>query len=193
LPLDPSASRRRPRADAVRNRERLLAAADEVFAEHGADAPLDGIARLAGVAIGTLYGHFPTRHALVGALLRDRHDTLFAAGEQLRSAADPAAALRAWVRAVVEHAAGYGGLADLFAAGATDAGSELHDDCLRISAIGEALVERARAAGAVRADLRGDDVFVLMNAAAWVRSTLSADQAERLVEVTLTGLSGGAA
>lgn len=183
-------ARRRPlRADARRNRDRLLAEADAAFREHGADASLESVARRAGVAIGTLYGHFPTRHALVGALLRDRHDTLFVDGERLTSADDAGEALHAWVRAVVEHAATYGGLADLFAAGAADAGSELHADCLRMTAIGEALVDRARAAGAVRPDVLGDDVVVLMNAAAWVRTTLSVEQAERLVSATLAGFA----
>ncbi|MFI1522769.1 helix-turn-helix domain-containing protein, partial [Kitasatospora cineracea] len=62
-------ARRRPRADALRNRERLLAEADAVFREEGTGASLEGVARRAGVAIGTLYGHFPTRAALVAALL----------------------------------------------------------------------------------------------------------------------------
>jgi AcrR family transcriptional regulator len=183
---------RRLRADARRNRARLLAEADAAFREHGADAALEGIARRAGVAIGTLYGHFPNRHALVGALLRDRHDTLFAGGDELRTAADPGQALRTWVDAVVEHAATYGGLADLFAAGAADADSELHVDCARMAAIGAALLERARDAGAVRGDVRGEDVFVLMNAAAWARTALSAEQAGRLVGITLAGMAGPA-
>ncbi|MEQ3552784.1 hypothetical protein WIS52_20140 [Pseudonocardia nematodicida] len=78
--------------------------------------------------------------------------------------------LHAWVRAVVEHASTYSGLADLLVA--ADAGSELHDDCARITAIGEAPVAGARTAGAVRADLRGEDVFALTNAASWARAGL---------------------
>src|SRR5438309_4353509 len=74
---------RAPRADARRNVERLLAAADVAFARHGTDAALERIARDAGVAIGTLYGHFPNRNALITALLRSRHDALFALGERL--------------------------------------------------------------------------------------------------------------
>ena len=69
------------------------------------------------MAIGPLYGHFPTRHVLVGALLRERHDALFAFGEQVSVSPDVGAALRAWVRAVVEHAATYRGLAEVVVAG----------------------------------------------------------------------------
>ncbi len=183
----PAVSRRRPRADALRNRERLLAEADAVFREHGADASLESVARRAGVAIGTLYGHFATRHVLVAVLLRRRHDRLFAWGEGLHAGPDPGAALDAWVRAVVEHAATYGGLAELLASGAADPGSELHADCARMSRIGEALVAEAKAAGAVRPDLRGDDVVALMNAGAWARAGLSPEVADRLVAFTLDG------
>lgn len=184
---------RRPRADAARNRQRVLAEADAVFREHGAGGSLESVARRAGVAIGTLYAHFPTRHVLVGALLRERHDTLFARGDQLLAGPDPGAALDAWVRAVVEHAATYSGLAELFAAGAADAGSELHADCVRMTAIGEALVAAARDAGVVRPEVRGEDVFVLINAAAWVRAQHSSAEAERLVAFTLDGLTPRAA
>jgi len=178
---------RRPRADALRNRQQVLAEADAVFREHGAAGSLESVARRAGVAIGTLYGHFPTRHVLVGALLRERHDTLFTWGDELTAGDDPWDALGNWVRAVVEHTATYRGLADLFAASAADAESELHVDCARMTAIGEALVAAARNAGVVRPDLGGEDVFVLMNAAAWARAQLSPAEADRLVGFTLDG------
>ena len=103
---------RRPRADARRNSERLLAEADAAFREHGTQASLENIARRAGVAIGTLYAHFPNRLALVSALLRERHDALFGLGRRLLTD-PPAEALAAWVRAVVAHAAAYRGLGAL--------------------------------------------------------------------------------
>lgn len=171
----------------MRNRLRVLTEADAVFREHGADGSLESVARRAGVAIGTLYGHFPTRHVLVGALLRERHDALFTRGDELVAGEDPWAALGEWVRAVVEHAATYSGLADLFAAGSTDAGSALHADCARMAAIGEALVAAARTAGVVRPDVGGEDVFVLMNAAAWARAQHSPAEADRLVTFALAG------
>ncbi|WP_053731293.1 TetR/AcrR family transcriptional regulator [Nocardia sp. NRRL S-836] len=175
---------RRPRADGRRNRENLLAAADAAFAELGTGASLEGIARRAGVAIGTLYGHFPHRRALVGALLAQRNEELFARGEAL-PATDPAGALRRWIDLVVAHAATYRGLAGLLAEGGDD---ELHDSCVRMTAIGQRLLDRAAEAGVVRAGVSGDDVFALVNAAAWTREHTGADQADRLVDLALHGL-----
>jgi AcrR family transcriptional regulator len=178
---------RRPRADARRNYERLLAEADAAFREQGAGASLEGIARRAGVAIGTLYGHFPNRRALVGALLRERNEALFAEGEALY-AEPPEPALRRWVDLVVAHAATYRGLAELLAEGADDEASELHASCVRLTEIGERLVRGAVDAGVLRADATGADVFTLMNAAAWTREHVSVDQADRLVDNALAGL-----
>jgi AcrR family transcriptional regulator len=179
-------STRKPRADARRNYERLLSEADAVFAEQGTDASLEAVARRAGVAIGTLYGHFPNRRALVGALLRERNEELFETGEDLLAAPQAAQALRRWIDLVVTHAASYQGLAALFADGAED---ELHESCVRMTGIGERLVRRAIEAGEVRADLTGEDVFTLMNAAAWTREHGTAGQAERLVDLTVRGFS----
>jgi AcrR family transcriptional regulator len=178
---------RRPRADARRNYDRLLAEADAVFREQGTDASLEGVARRAGVAIGTLYGHFPTRRALVGAVLRERNEALFAAGERLFES-EPEQALRQWVDLVVEHAATYRGLATLLAGGIDDEASELHASCERMADIGERLVARAAEAGLVRPEVTGADVFALMNAGAWTREHASAEQAARLVAYTIDGL-----
>src|SRR3954452_2753784 len=87
------------RADARRNVERLLAVAKETFAERGADAPLEEIARRAGVGIGTLYRHFPTREALLEALLRDSFEPLRAEADRLLTSPSPGDALDAWLRA----------------------------------------------------------------------------------------------
>ncbi|MGV9784967.1 TetR/AcrR family transcriptional regulator [Nocardia farcinica] len=179
---------RRPRADARRNYERLLTEADAVFRAEGAHASLEKIARRAGVAIGTLYGHFPTRRALVGVLLRERNTALFAAAEGLLADPDPGAALTRWVHAVIEHAAAYQGLAALLADGLGDEGSELHESCARMNALGEAILARARTVGAVRADVTADDLFALMNAAAWAREHLPRPGADRLVALTLAGM-----
>ncbi|RSN41892.1 TetR family transcriptional regulator [Amycolatopsis sp. WAC 04197] len=184
--MSPAAGRR-PRADALRNRERLLAEADAVFREHGTDAPLESVARRAGVAIGTLYGHFPTRRALVGALLRERNEALFEAGDTLRDQA-PGEALRRWVDLVVAHAATYRGLAAMLADGADDEASELYASCARMADIGERLITRAVTAGVVRADVTGADIFALMNAGAWTREHASAEQAARLVAYTIGGM-----
>src|SRR5207237_2187001 len=85
---------RRPRADAVRNRERVLEAAKAVFSAGGPDASLEAVARRAGVGIGTLYRHFPTREALFEAVYRREVQQLGERAEPLRAEGRPAAALR---------------------------------------------------------------------------------------------------
>ncbi|MGW2843718.1 TetR/AcrR family transcriptional regulator [Streptomyces sp. NPDC001274] len=180
--------RRRPRADARRNRDRLLAEADAVFRQEGTDAALESIARRAGVAIGTLYGHFPTRRALVCSLLRERNQALFEHGKELLTDSPPTQALIRWVYAVVEHAAAYQGLAAVLADGLGDEESELHASCVRMTEISDQLIAGARAAGALRRDVTGADVFALMNAAAWTRDHMPPEQADRLVALTMDGM-----
>jgi AcrR family transcriptional regulator len=179
---------RRPRADAQRNVARLVAAADDAFERSGTDAPLEQVARAAGVAIGTLYGHFPHRRALIAAVLRQRHDALFAVGEGLLADRPPAGALAAWVRAVAGHAATYRGLAEVIAASLGDEASELHADCARLASLTHRIAARARRDGELRRGASDDDLVALMNAAAWVRVHHSPRQADRLVDATLTGL-----
>ncbi|EIV92070.1 TetR/AcrR family transcriptional regulator [Frankia sp. QA3] len=181
-------SGRRPRADARRNRERLLAEADAVFRAQGTNASLEGIARRAGVAIGTLYAHFPNRRALLGTLLRQRNEALFDRGADLLDQPSPAAALTAWVHAVIAHAAAYQGLAAMLAEGVDDEASELHQSCVQMTDIGDRLIARARQAGALRRDATGVDIFALMNAAAWIAEQMSAEQAGRLVDLAMDGL-----
>ncbi|NUW45291.1 TetR/AcrR family transcriptional regulator [Nonomuraea rhodomycinica] len=179
---------RRPRADARRNYERLLAEADAAFREGGVESSLESVARRAGVAIGTLYGHFPTRRALVGALLRERNEGLFELGERLLARPEPDA-LATWVRAATAHAAAYSGLAALLADGLDDETSDLHASCRRMADIGERLVARARETGAVRPDATGDDVIALTTAAASLHEHRSAAEADRLITLTMAGLA----
>src|SRR6266446_8386133 len=89
---------RKPRADAVRNRERVLEAAKAVFSAGGPDASLEAVARRAGVGIGTLYRHFPTREALFEAVYRREVRQLVELAEELRNAPAPVDALRRWLR-----------------------------------------------------------------------------------------------
>jgi AcrR family transcriptional regulator len=179
---------RRPRADARRNYERLLAEADAVFREHGTGAPLETIARRAGVAIGTLYGHFPTRRALVSSLLDDRNNALFSLGGRLLTDPSPAEALGTWMRAAAQHAATYRGLAAMLADGTGDEASELHAGCLRMADITENLTARARDARAIAPTVSGTDVSTIISAVAWTREQAPAGQAERLLVLALSGL-----
>src|SRR5499427_9776130 len=88
---------RKPRADAQRNRERVLEAAKAVFSAGGSDASLEAVARHAGVGIGTLYRHFPTREALYEAVYRREVEQLSELAEELKSEAKPVDGLRHWL------------------------------------------------------------------------------------------------
>src|SRR5947209_2599848 len=99
------------RADARRNRERLLAAAELTFTERGPDASLEEVARRAGVGIGTLYRHFPTRRALVEAVLADQIDALQKQAEALLDSPTPGDAFATWLRAQMQGAMSCRGLA----------------------------------------------------------------------------------
>src|ERR1700741_3308927 len=92
---------RKPRADAVRNRERVLEAAKAVFSAGGAEASLEAVARTAGVGIGTLYRHFPTREALFEAVYRREVQQLADLADRLEDENDPVEALRRWMHSNV--------------------------------------------------------------------------------------------
>ncbi|HET8631976.1 MAG TPA: helix-turn-helix domain-containing protein [Thermomicrobiales bacterium] len=186
---DAAAARQRPlRADARRNYERLLTAAAGAFAEQGPGACLEDIARCAGVGIGTLYRHFPTRQALLEGVYRDRIEALTAEAEALRDAPDPGDALAAWLRSVLAHNLAQRGLKEaLLSEGGTELAAackaELHD-------AGAVLVARAEAAGAVRPGLEIGDLLRLVYgiALATERAPDGRSQADRLLAIMLDGL-----
>src|ERR1700754_1113732 len=102
---DHPAKARRPRADGLRNRERVLEAAKAIFSAGGADASLEAVARHAGVGIGTLYRHFPTREALFEAVYRREVGQLVDLADQLKTEPAPTQALRRWLQSSVEFVA----------------------------------------------------------------------------------------
>jgi AcrR family transcriptional regulator len=102
-PLSPV---RKPRADATRNRERILEVAKEAFTRDGADASLDDIARQSGLGSGTLYRHFPTRDALIEAVYRSEVEKLAESEERFASTLPPLEALRAWMLLFIDHVVG---------------------------------------------------------------------------------------
>jgi AcrR family transcriptional regulator len=179
------------RADARRNRELLLEAARETFAAEGVEASLDRVARRAGVGSGTLYRHFPTRDSLVLALMREGLEDLCRLGPELAAAHPPGVALDRWLAAYAAHGAGFRGLA------ATLVTTDLADDdpsvidCHRAHAAGQALVEAAVAAGAVRPDVDPQDVLDLAAATAWIeeQGPRGEDHRDRLLAVILAGIA----
>ena len=188
LPVSPGAARV-PRADARRNIERLVEAAREAFATQGPSAPLDDIARAAGVGSGTLYRHFPNRIALMEAVYRANVQRLCAEGERLAATEPPAQALLDWLRGFVTVVSEKRGLA----AALTEEGrtSELFAQChTMINVTGGRLVERAKAAGALREEVDVSDVLRMAKAFALVAETSPEGPAlaERLLVLSMDGL-----
>jgi AcrR family transcriptional regulator len=171
------------RADARRNRDRLLAVAGEVVAEQGADASLEEIARRAGVGSATLHRHFRSRQALLEAVFRDRVAALCAHGEELLTEPDPGAALITWLHAVVAHATTNRGLGPALALCA-DLGSSAHSAVL---GAGGALLDRAQRNRSIRRDLAIGDLLGLVNAIS-LATEQDPDQADRLLALALGGV-----
>jgi AcrR family transcriptional regulator len=155
---------RKPRADAVRNRERLLEAAAEIFSAGGPDASLEAVAKRAGVGIGTLYRHFPTREAVFDAVYRREVDQLAELAERLSNEAEPVEAepveaLRRWLHANVRLVATKKGMVAALAL-AAHRPSELHAySADRLTKAVGSLLERAAKAGEIRADVTAGDLL----------------------------------
>jgi AcrR family transcriptional regulator len=150
---------RKPRSDAVRNRERVLKAAKAVFSAGGADPSLEAVARRAGVGIGTLYRHFPTREALYEAVYRREVEQLGNLAEQLKNEPEPVDALRRWLRSTVEFVATKKGMSAalaLAAHGTPELNMYSRD---RLSKAVGALLDRAVAAGEIRYDVSPEDLI----------------------------------
>jgi AcrR family transcriptional regulator len=186
------------RADARRNYDRILAAAAEAIAEHGAEASLAEIARRAGVGSATLHRHFPSRQRLLEAVFRDKVEALCAGAADLATGPDPGHALATWLRAVAAHAVSNRGLAAALMRGTHDGDPTLGATChTMITNAGADLLARARGANAARPDVSITDLLKLVNAISLAveQEPDSAAQADRLLTLALTGVhpAGGTA
>lgn len=191
-PAPAQAGRPRPmRADAQRNYERLLRAAVAAFTEHGADdVSLEQIARRAGVGIGTLYRHFPTRQALLEAVYRDQVEALRARADELVSSSAPLDALAAWLRALAAFSATKHNLTSALLA-TLGKDSDLMSVCSKvICEAADTLLGRAKQAGVVRADADSRDLIRLVHAVNIATQHAPSDpgQADRLFGLVLDGL-----
>jgi AcrR family transcriptional regulator len=180
---------RRPRADALRNRERVLEAAKAVFTAGGPDASLEAVARQAGVGIGTLYRHFPTRETLFEAVYRREVEQLAELAERLKSDAPPVEALRLWFQANVEFVATKRGMYAALAIAAQQKSDLTAYTSNRLTNAVGGLLSRAIEAGKVRADISPEDLlraFVgmcyMQEQPGWLPSV------KRLVDVFVDGL-----
>ncbi|MFE6410898.1 TetR/AcrR family transcriptional regulator [Streptomyces sp. NPDC057837] len=177
------------RADARKNRDHVLAVAGAAIAEQGVDVAMRDIARRAGVGLATLLRHFPTREALLEALLRTGFEELTARAEELESSSAPAQALGTWLRECVAWTTEYRGVTVLMASAIDDTGSALHASCVTLRAAGARLLTRAQAAGAARSDLDGTELFALVAMLAWVGDQPSlAARADHLFEVVASAV-----
>jgi len=156
------------RADAQRNYENLLEIARTVVGEQGANASLRDIARRADVGLGTLYRHFPTREALLEALIHESFEELTAKAEERETSSSPAEALVSWLHDLIALAHSPRGVVASMAAAIADENSALHASCVTMKAAGTRLLVRAQAAGLARTDIEGADLFALVGAMAWI-------------------------
>lgn len=180
---------RRPRADALRNRERLIEAAKTAFVDAGADVSLEEIARRAGVGIGTLYRHFPTREAVLEAVYRREVERLAAAAETLLADLPPGEALHRWMRLFVDYMATKKVIAPALSA-MVGGGSALYEYSggLIRGAVAR-LLERAIAAGDVRPDVEGADIMQALAGLAYNADSPGwRTSALRLVDILIAGL-----
>ena len=177
------------RKDAQRNREKLLAAAVELFAERGTEGSLEEVAKRAGVGIGTLYRHFPTRDALVEAAYRNEVAQLRAAADELLAELPPDRALEAWMRRFVDYGSAKRGMRDALHSIA-GAGSDLFAETRGSVTEAVAVLLKAGAeAGSLRSDVEAEDVLRAMGAIWMVAEGDDfADQAMRILRLVLDGL-----
>ncbi|HZG89908.1 MAG TPA: TetR family transcriptional regulator [Pseudonocardia sp.] len=178
------------RADARRNRERLLAAAVRAFATPGgAEVTLDSIAKAAGVGIGTLYRHFPTREALVEAAYRSELARLCDAVPDLLATLPPDAAVRAWMDRFVDYMTTKRGMADALHAVIASGGNPFAQSRERMVGAIATLLDAAAAAGTVRADVAPADVLTSLSGVSLAAGAPEQRaQAGRILDLLMDGL-----
>jgi len=183
---------RSPRADAMRNRARLVDAATQSFAEHGVDASLEDIARCAGVGIGTLYRHFPTRDSLVAAVYRNEVDVLCESADELLASLPPDQALAAWMQRFVGYVATKRGMASALKS-MMGTNTALFEECRRrMNDAATRLLGAAAAAGGVRSDISATDLLRAMGGICLATDNADLpEQARPLVALLLDGLRYG--
>ena len=185
----PGGEAERPmRADARRNYERIVAKAKELFAEHGADVPLDDIAKSACVGAGTLYRHFPTREKLIEAVYRDEIGQLADRAYELHDELPPWDALEAWLNEQVTWIVERHKLATILKE-SIDSGSETFQYCQsRLRDATGVLVDAAQDAGLLRPDVTNLDVLRLGHGAGMAVKNCQPEEGKRVLDVILDGL-----
>jgi AcrR family transcriptional regulator len=183
VPISTADVERPLRADARRNRERVLAAARAVFAAQGRDAQMDDVARRAKVGMGTVYRHFPTKEALLEALAREQFELITVWAREAQEAADPWQAFVDLIWRGAEHQAQDRALMEAVA----DHKSRVAAEAVELQECMRRLMERAKAQGAMRLDASGEDVPVMMCGLGCVMQR-GGDGWRRYLELMLDGL-----
>ncbi|MCD9875798.1 TetR/AcrR family transcriptional regulator [Streptomyces guryensis] len=178
------------RADARRNRQRLLDVAVRAFSERGTDASLEAIAKEAGVGIGTLYRHFPTREALLEAAYRNEVARVCDSAEELLAQYPPDQAMRVWMDRFIDYLATKQGMADalkaVIASGDSDPFAESLD---RISTAISTLLKAGAEAGVLRSDVDPLDVGFSLGGILLITTDKGLrDRAGRMLDLLLDGL-----
>lgn len=185
----PATSARPLRADAQRNRDRLLEAAVSAFSREGPDVTLDAIAKDAGVGIGTLYRHFPTREALVEAAYRNELARLCDAVADLLRIMPPDDATRAWMDRFVDYMTTKRGMADALRAVIASGGNPFAQSRDRLVGAITALLQAGAAAGTIRPDIEPADVLASLSGVSLAAGEpAQRDQARRLLDLLMDGL-----
>jgi AcrR family transcriptional regulator len=177
------------RADARRNRLRLLAAAEEAFAEEGLGVPVDEIARRAGVGPGTLYRHFPTKEALFEAVIIEHMQSLAERAEEVSGADDPTTALFDFLGYLADQGASKRNLVDALSGLGIDVKASPAIPKARLDAAIESLLKRAQESGGVRADVTmADLVGLVVGVCSFSGTEAEASSQRRMLDVVCTGL-----
>jgi AcrR family transcriptional regulator len=185
----PQPSERKPRADAQRNRERILEAAKEAFTHSGANASLDDIAKEAGVGPGTLYRHFPMREELLEGVYRIEVEKLAAAAPKFAATKPPLEALRAWMLLFVDYIATKKIIAPALNAAVGGPATVVEASYAPIHEAVRALVKRAIKSGEVRKNVDPIDLLRALVGVAYLESTPDwQPSARRLVDILIAGL-----
>ena len=165
-----------------------------MLTEQGVDASMRDIARRAGVGLATLLRHFPTREALLEALLRTSFDELTARAAEIEASSPPRDALMSWLREFVAFTMSYHGVVTSMTQAIEDPESALHTSCVDLRAAGARLLARAQDDGVARSDVDGADVFALVSALAWLGDQAGFEErAERLFDVVMGAIVTGRA
>ena len=184
-----SPTARRMRADAVKNRARILAAAEEIFATEGVSVPIDRVAEKAGLGVGTLYRHFPTKEALFEAIVVARLETLLETVKAQREATDAGEALFSFLRAIAGQASAKRDLFEALGSAGVDIKSQCSEMMDEMKRNVDVLRQRAVDAGAMRSDVSTEEMFGLVMGACQASEHAGSEAAcQRMVEIVCDGL-----